>query len=70
MNEEIIQPDLLNCGLEEFNEHLAKGKFQEKIVNSRNIQFLRTKANRKSGEGYFLHAEVCRSNGALKNIKF
>ena len=47
-----------------------KSKLPEKIVNSRNIQFFRSKANRKRGEGYFLHAEVCRSNGALKNIKF
>jgi hypothetical protein len=47
-----------------------KNKLTGKIVNSKNIQFFRTKANRKRGEGYFLHAKVCRSNGALKNIKF
>jgi len=48
----------------------VKGKFQEKIVNTRHIKFFRNKANRKRGEGYFLHAEVCWSNGALRNIKF
>jgi hypothetical protein len=48
----------------------VKGKFQEKIVNTKMSNSLEITLTDKMGEGLFLHAEVCRSNGALENIKF
>jgi hypothetical protein len=48
-NEEIAPADSLKCDVKDIDELWVKSKFQEKTVNTRNIQFFRNKANRKKG---------------------
>jgi hypothetical protein len=48
-NEEIVPADSSKCDVKDIYEPWVKGKFQEKIVNTRNIRFFRNKANRKKG---------------------
>jgi hypothetical protein len=46
-NEEITPADSLKCDVKDIDEPWVKGKFQGKIVNTRNIQFYKSKVNRK-----------------------
>jgi len=39
-NEEIFPTDLLKCDVKDIDEPWVKGKFQKKIVNTRNIPIL------------------------------